>query len=126
VSFLSAPGPAFFRHTESNAPMCFSPENLARIYRIPVGSGPDHEARRKETRLPIVAMSSGRLFLDQVGRHQSLSPLHRHTQANTHFPKPGDKHDISTLPGGRHFYFALTNTFEHLTLLQSCDILINI
>ena len=29
---------------------------------------------------PIVWMSSGRLFLDRVGRHQSPSPLHRHTQ----------------------------------------------
>jgi hypothetical protein len=51
--------------TESIAPMCAQPPaNLARIYRIPVGSGPDHEARRKQTRLPIVAMSSGRLFLN--------------------------------------------------------------
>jgi hypothetical protein len=31
---------------------------------------------------PIVLMSSGRLFLDQVGRHQSLSPLHRRDQNN--------------------------------------------
>ena len=29
------------------------------------------------------AMSSGRLFLDRVGRHQSLSPLHRHGQNNS-------------------------------------------
>jgi hypothetical protein len=87
--------------------MCLSiSENLVRIYRFPVGSGPDHEARRKETRLPIVAMSSGRLFLDQVGRHQSPSPLHRHTQFNMHFYKPRKKGtfllcqqgDISTLP----------------------------
>src|ERR1044072_2754252 len=28
------------------------------------------------------AMSSGRLFLDRVGRHQSPSPLHRHAQDN--------------------------------------------
>lgn len=28
------------------------------------------------------AMSSGRLFLDRVGRHQSPSPLHRHGQHN--------------------------------------------
>ena len=28
----------------------------------------------------IVQMSSGRLFLDRVGRHQSPSPLHRHGQ----------------------------------------------
>ena len=38
--------------------------NLARIYRFPVGSGPGPEARRKETRLLIVATSSGRLFLN--------------------------------------------------------------
>jgi hypothetical protein len=115
VSLLGAPGPAFFRHAESKAPMCFCPENLVRIYRIPVGSGPDPEARRKETRLPIVAMSSGRLFLDRVGRHQSPSPLHRQTQTNTQFPTPEDKHDISTLPGGRHFYFALTVKKAYLT-----------
>ena len=29
---------------------------------------------------PIVLMSSGRLFLDRVGRHQSPSPLHRQAQ----------------------------------------------
>ena len=29
------------------------------------------------------AMSSGRLFLDRVGRHQSPSPLHRHGQHNS-------------------------------------------
>ena len=51
--------------TESIAPMCSTLlTNLARIYRIPVGSGPGPEARRKETRLPIVATSSGRLFLN--------------------------------------------------------------
>jgi hypothetical protein len=55
--------------TESIAPMCSTLlTNLARIYRIPVGSGPGPEARRKETRLPIVATSSGRLFLDRVAR----------------------------------------------------------
>jgi hypothetical protein len=31
---------------------------------------------------PIVLMSSGRLFLDRVGRHQSPSPLHRRDQNN--------------------------------------------
>jgi hypothetical protein len=51
--------------TESIAPMCSTLlTNLARIYRIPVGSGPGPKARRKETRLPIVATSSGRLFLN--------------------------------------------------------------
>jgi len=53
-------------------------------------------------------MSSGRLFLDRVARQQSPSPLHRHPQTNMRFQEPPAKGDISTLPGGRHFYFALT------------------
>jgi len=61
------------------------------------------------------AMSSGRLFLDRVGRHQSPSPLHRHTQINTHSAKPQVKGDISTLLGRGHFYFALTKIREYLT-----------
>jgi hypothetical protein len=93
--------------TESIAPMCSI--NLARIYRVPVGSGPSPEARRKETRLPIVAMSSDRLFLDRVGRHHCPSPLHRHMQFNMQFHKPPAKGDISTLPARGHFYFALTS-----------------
>jgi len=43
------------------------------------------------------AMSSGRLFLDRVGRHQSPSPLHRHTHINMHSSEPGVKGDISLL-----------------------------
>jgi len=77
-------------------------------YRFPAGSGPSHKARRKKTRLPIVATSSGRLFLDRVGRHQNPSPLHRHSQFNMHFSHAPAKGDISTLPAGGHFYFALT------------------
>ena len=93
--------------TESIAPMCSTLlTNLARIYRIPVGSGPGPEARRKETRLPIVATSSGRLFLDRVARQHCPSPLHRHTQFNMQFQKLRQKGtfllcqhgDISTLP----------------------------
>jgi hypothetical protein len=53
-------------------------------------------------------MSSGRLFLDRVGRHQSPSPLHRRSQNNTHSPEAQAKGDISTLPARGHFYFALT------------------
>jgi hypothetical protein len=45
-------------------------------------------------------MSSGRLFLDRVGRHQSPSPLHRHPQFNMHFSQAPAKGDISTLPAG--------------------------
>jgi hypothetical protein len=54
--------------------------------------------RRETTFFSSSAMSSDRLFLDRIGRHQSPSPLHRHTQTNTPFSKPEDKHDISTLP----------------------------
>jgi hypothetical protein len=54
------------------------------------------------------AMSSGRLFLDQVARQQSLSPLHRRPQNNTHPEKHLGKGDISTLLRRGHFYFALT------------------
>jgi hypothetical protein len=47
----------------------------------------DIRARAREragriTLSPIVLMSSGRLFLDRVGRHQSPSPLRRHDQNN--------------------------------------------
>jgi hypothetical protein len=44
-----------------------------------------HRARERagrSTLSPIVLMSSGRLFLDRVGRHQSPSPLHRQDQNN--------------------------------------------
>ena len=37
----------------------------------------------RSTRFPSSAMSSGRLFLDRVGRHQSPSPLRRHPQNNS-------------------------------------------
>jgi hypothetical protein len=53
-------------------------------------------------------MSSGRLFLDRVGRHQSPSPLHRHEQHNMRSPEDRGEGDISTLPAWGHFYFALT------------------
>jgi hypothetical protein len=67
-------------------------------YRFPVGSEPGHKARRKETRLPIVATSSGRLFLDRGARQHCPSPLHRHPQFNMHFSQAPAKGDISTLP----------------------------
>lgn len=54
------------------------------------------------------AMSSGRLFLDRVGRHQSPSPLRRHAQITTHFPRGPSKPERSTLLGSGSFYFALT------------------
>ena len=63
-------------------------------------------------------MSSGRLFLDRVARQQGPSPLHRHPQINTHSQGVQAKGDISTLPGRRHFYFALTNKKKSLDALQ--------
>jgi hypothetical protein len=65
-------------------------------------------ARSKARSRSSSAMSSGRLFLDRVARQQSPSPLHRHPQSNTHSQHAQAKDDISTLPGRRHFYFALT------------------
>ncbi len=62
-------------------------------------------------------MSSGRLFLDRVARQQSPSPLHRHTQINTHSRRgPGKR---------RHFYFARKGTFllcldKIILLLVTC------
>jgi hypothetical protein len=71
--------------------------------------GPGQRTRREDHALSHrPQMSSGRLFLDRVGRHQSPSPLHRRSQNNTQSPDAQAKHDISTLPGRRHFYFALT------------------
>ena len=64
---------------------------------------------------PIVSMSSGRLFLDRVGRHQSPSPLHRRSQRNTASENAPPGHDISTLRKRRHFYFALTAGCKRLT-----------
>jgi hypothetical protein len=40
------------------------------------------ERAGRNTLSPIVLMSSGRLFLDRVGRHQSPSPLRRRIQSN--------------------------------------------
>jgi hypothetical protein len=60
------------------------------------------------------AMSSGQLFLDRVGRHQSPSLLHRQPQINMHSAEPRAKGDISTLPERGHFYFALTTAGQEL------------
>lgn len=70
---------------------------------------PGKRTRREEHALSHrPQMSSGRLFLDRVGRHQSPSPLRRHAQATTHFPCGYPKPELSTLLGSGTFYFALT------------------
>jgi hypothetical protein len=73
--------------------------------------GPLTQAKERAGRSTLFsssAMSSGRLFLDRVGRHQSPSPLHRRSQNIMHSAEPQAEGDISTLPGRGHFYFALT------------------
>src|ERR1700693_2683521 len=70
---------------------------------------PGKRTRREEHALSHrPQMSSGRLFLDRVGRHQSPSPLRRHAQTTTHFPSGTSKPELSTLLGSGTFYFALT------------------
>ena len=93
-------------------------------YRFPAGSGPGHQAHRKETRLLIVATSSGRLFLDRDARQHCPSPLHRHPQFNMHFPQAPATGDISTLPGWGHFYFALTLRISGLRITLPTDIVL--
>jgi hypothetical protein len=70
---------------------------------------PGKRTRREEHALSHrPQMSSDRLFLDRVGRHQSPSPLRRHAQATTRFPRGYPKPELSTLPGRGTFHFALT------------------
>ncbi len=68
-------------------------------------------------------MSSGRLFLDRVGRHQSPSPLHRHEQINMHSLGVQAKGDISTLPGRATFLLCLDIRFHRIdTAIPISDI----
>ena len=62
----------------------FQPVNPARVP-PPVGRPRGQVIGRdgRRTPCPSSTMSSGRLILDQVGRHQSPSPLHRHHQHKT-------------------------------------------
>ena len=96
-----------------SGPMWFPNQNqtLGRSRAASRRSAPSPGSRtRREDRAPShrPQMSSGRLFLDRVARQHCPSPLHRHEQTNTHFTEGWAKDDISTLPEGRHFYFALT------------------
>ena len=99
----------FSRNAESIRPIWGVNPSLGRSNGLPpIDSRPSSRTRREEHVLPIVQMSSGRLFLDRVGRHQSPSPLHRHDQISTHFPSAYLKPELSTLLGTGTFYFALT------------------
>jgi hypothetical protein len=80
--------------------------------------GPVTQAKERAGRITLFsssAMSSDRLFLDRVGRHQSPSPLHRRPQNIMHSAEHQAEGDISTLPGRGHFYFALTCGTSRLT-----------
>ena len=111
---LSIPGAryAFLRHDGIYRSDVAEPKTKpgAGTNRLPL-VGPEPQAKERAGRITLFsssAMSSDRLFLDRVGRHQSPSPLHRRPQNITHSEKQSGKGDISTLPGRGHFYFALT------------------
>ena len=111
---LSIPGARYaFSKAWRNlsGPMELQNQTLAREHTASRRSAPSQgqRARREDHALfHRPQMSSGRLFLDRVGRHQSPSPLHRHTHINMHSERHLEKRDISTLPERGHFYFALT------------------
>src|SRR5262245_51897019 len=80
-TILRALSNAFFRHRGIYRSDMRS-QNLRAGYRLPL-VGPEPQSPGRDGRsapYPSSTMSSDRLFLDRVGRHQSPSPLHRHTQ----------------------------------------------
>jgi hypothetical protein len=116
-----APSMRFLRHGGIYLVRCgFQKQNQTlgrgRVASRRSAPGPGKRTRREDhapSHRP--QMSSGRLFLDRVARQHCPSPLHRHEQINMHSAEPQAKGDISTLPGGRHFYFALTRLSPGLT-----------
>jgi hypothetical protein len=117
--FCRAPGKRLVRHDGIYRPMGLlrQPNPGAEANCLPpVGPESQVEERAgRNTLWLIVPMSSGRLSLDRVGRHQSPSPFHRQDQSNTHSEPWGSKGDISTLHRWGHFYFALTAPSQALT-----------
>jgi hypothetical protein len=92
-------GMRFQGMTESFSPMRLEQNPGAEADCLPL-VGPEARVKERAGRNPfllIVLMSSGRLFLDRVDRHQSPSPLCRHEQSNTHVSVAKRKGDISTL-----------------------------
>ena len=116
------PGPSvgvFKAWRNLSGPMGYQNQTLARDPTASRRSAPSQGQRtRREDRAPShrPQMSSGRLFLDRVGRHQSPSPRHRHAQTTTHFPSGLSKPERSTLLGSGTFYFAAT---QGATMLHS-------
>ena len=81
------------------------------------GPGQVREHAGRNMSCPSFAMSSDRLFLDRGARQHCPSPLHRQAKTNMHFSTTRAKGDISTLPAGGHFYFALTDAMAALSRL---------
>lgn len=105
----------FLRHTESIGPMWGFRPSLSRTGGLPpTGTNPSSRKRREDRFLPIVAMSSGRLFLDRGARQHCPSPLHRRTQTNMAFFQARQKGTFLLCGRGGHFYFALTNFWSAL------------
>ena len=100
----------FLRHPESIAPMWGLHPSLRWTGGLPpTDSNPSLRKRREDRFLPIVAMSSGRLFLDRGARQHCPSPLHRRLQTNMTFFQARQKGTFLLCQPGGHFYFALTN-----------------
>lgn len=103
----------FLRNAESIRPMWGMNQSLGRSRGLPpIDSSPNSRTFREEDVLPIIQMSSDRLFLDRVDRHQSPSPLHRQAQTNTHFSVASKKGTFLLCWNGGHFYFAATLNTE--------------
>jgi len=101
----------FLRHAESIAPMWVLPRSPSRASGLPpTGANPSLRKRQEERSLPIVAMSSGRLFLDRGARQHCPSPLHRRAQTTMTFFQASEKGTFLLCQPGGHFYFALTAT----------------
>jgi hypothetical protein len=102
---------AFSRHGGIYRSDVAGPQTSPEPNQPPPAGRPVLQAKKRAGRITFFsssAMSSGRLFLDRVGRHQSPSPLDRRPQNITHLVEHSGKGDISTLLATGHFYFALT------------------
>jgi hypothetical protein len=127
LQILPGPSAGVFQACRNlSGPMGFQHQPLSRDRAASRRSAPNPSQRTRWEDRALShrpQMSSDRLFLDLVGRHQCPSPLRRHRQNNTRFSKPQAKGDISTLPGIRHFYFALTVSAHRMLFCAGADII---
>ncbi len=111
-------GPMGFNFKNQKQNQILDRDQTASRWSAPV---PGKRTRREDRALSHrPQMSSGRLFLDRVGRHQSPSSLRRHAQTTTHFPRGTLKPELSTLLGSGTFYFALTRTERYSIDVGAC------